>query len=163
MELQELGWLCLVSLFLVSLLIVLGWLCQYCMTLLHLQGSRSRTKQVGGDSPWPQLSVTVPKRSLAGTVGSFLQKLCLWRGRRPPSEAGVKGLLSSLFSYKSVREQCQRTWVKALNEQACRHGVREMEVWEVECLIGKSTGRQRFVYAALRISQPNHSTNTHTS
>lgn len=123
MELQELGWLCLVSLFLVSLLIVLGWLCQYCMTLLHLQGSRSRTKQVGGDSPWPQLSVTVPKQSLAGTVGSFLQKLCLWRGRRPPSEAGVKGLLSSLFSYKSIREQCQRTWVKALNEQACRHGV----------------------------------------
>ncbi|XP_011609854.2 phospholipid transfer protein C2CD2L [Takifugu rubripes] len=122
MELQELGWLCLVSLFLVSLLIVLGWLCQYCMTLLHLQGSRSRTKQVGGDSPWPQLSVTVPKRSLAGTVGSFLQKLCLWCGRRPPSEAGVKGLLTSLFSYKSVREQCQRTWVKALNEQACRHG-----------------------------------------
>lgn len=123
MELQELGWLCLVSLFLVSLLIVLGWLCQYCMTLLHLRGSRSRTKQVGRDSLWPQLSVTVPKQSLAGTVGSFLQKLCLWRGRRPPSEAGVKGLLSSLFSYKSVREQCQRTWVKALNEQACRHGV----------------------------------------
>lgn len=39
----------------------------------------------------------------------------------------------------------------------------EMEVWEVECLIGKSMGRQRFVYAALRISQPNHSTNTHAS
>lgn len=133
MELQELGWLCLVSLFLVSLLIVLGWLCQYCMTLLHLQGSRSRTKQVGGDSPWPQRSVTVPKQSLAGTVGSFLQKLCLWRGRRPPSEAGVKGLLSSLFSYKSVREQCQRTWVKALNEQACRHGVSyltQLSTWQ---------------------------------
>lgn len=37
-----------------------------------------------------------------------------------------------------------------------------MEVWEVESLIGKRMGRQCFVYSALRISQPNHSTNTHT-
>lgn len=123
MELQELGWLCLVALFLASLLIVLGWLCQYCMTLLHLRGSRSRTKQVWRDSPWPQLSVTVPQPSLVRTAGSLLQRLRSWRGGGPPSEAGVKGLLTSLFSYKSIREQCQRTWVKALNEQACRHGV----------------------------------------
>lgn len=121
MELQELGWPCLVALFLASLLIVLGWLCQYCMTLLQLRGSWSRTKQVWRDSSWPRLSVTVP--SLVTTVRSFLQRLRAWRGGGPPSEAGVKGLLISLFSYKSIREQCQRTWVKALNEQACRHGV----------------------------------------
>uniref|UniRef100_H3D2G1 C2cd2 like n=1 Tax=Tetraodon nigroviridis TaxID=99883 RepID=H3D2G1_TETNG len=120
MELQELGWPCLVALFLASLLIVLGWLCQYCMTLLQLRGSWSRTKQVWRDSSWPRLSVTVP--SLVTTVRSFLQRLRSWRGGGPPSEAGVKGLLISLFSYKSIREQCQRTWVKALNEQACRHG-----------------------------------------
>lgn len=123
MELQELGWLCLVALFLVSLLIVLGWLCQYCVTLLHLRGSRSRAKQVRRDSPWPQLSVAVPQRSLAGALGSFIGKLRPWRAGGPPPEAGVKGLLTSLFTYKSVREQCQRTWVKALNEQACRQGV----------------------------------------
>lgn len=123
MELQELGWLCLVALFLASLLIVLGWLCQYCMALLHLRGSRSRTKQVWRDSPRPQLSITVPQLSLVRTVRSFLQRLRSRRGGAPPSEAGVKGLLTSLFSYKSIREQCQRTWVKALNEQACRHGV----------------------------------------
>lgn len=123
MELQELGWLCLVALFLASLLIVLGWLCQYCTTLLHLRGPRSGAKQARGGSPWPQLSIAVPKQSLAQTVGGFLQKLPSWRGRGPPPEAGVKGLLTSLFSYKSIREQCQRTWINALNEQACRHGV----------------------------------------
>lgn len=123
MELQELGWSCLVALFLASLLIVLGWLCQYCMALLQLRGSRSRTKPVWRESPWPRLSVTVPQPSLVTAVGSFLQRLRSWRGGGPPSEAGVKGLLTSLFSYKSIREQCQRTWVEALNEQACRHGV----------------------------------------
>lgn len=135
MELQELVWLCLVALFLVSLLIVLGWLCQYCMTLLHLRGSKSksRTKQVWRDSAWPQLSITAPQPSLVRTVGSFLQQLRSWRGGGPPSEAGVKGLLTSLFSYKSIREQCQRTWIKALNEQACRHGVSyltQLETWQ---------------------------------
>lgn len=126
MELQELGWPCLVALFFASLLIVVGWLCQYCMTLLHLQGPRSRTKQVWRDLPWPQLSVTVPQPSLVRTTGSFLQRLRSCRGGGPPSEAGVKGLLTSLLSYKSIREQCQRTWVKALNEQACRHGVSDL-------------------------------------
>lgn len=124
MELQELGWPCLVALFLASLLVVLGWLCQYCVTLLHLRGSGGRTKRVWRDSPWPQLSVAVPQPSLLRTtVGTFLQRLRSWRGGGPPSEAGVKGLLTSLLSYKSIREQCQRTWVRALNEQACRHGV----------------------------------------
>ncbi|KAK5858375.1 hypothetical protein PBY51_002519 [Eleginops maclovinus] len=46
----------------------------------------------------------------------------LGRGAGAASEAGVKGLLTSLFSFKSFREHWQRTWVKALNEQACRHG-----------------------------------------
>lgn len=123
MELQELGWPCLVALFLASLLIVLGWLCHYCMTLLRLRGSRSRTKQLWKYVSWPHLSVTVPQPSLGRSVGTFLQRLRSWRGRGPPSEAGLEGLLTSLFSYKSIREQCQRTWVKALNEQACRHGV----------------------------------------
>lgn len=127
MELQELGWLCLVGLFLTSLLIVLGWLFQYLLTVLRLWRSRKTAKQDRGGTAWQQLSLTQPhhhQSSQAGGVWGFLLKL-LRSGRDggPASEAGVKGLLTSLFSFKSFREHWQKTWVKALNEQACRHGV----------------------------------------
>ncbi|XP_041657936.1 phospholipid transfer protein C2CD2L isoform X2 [Cheilinus undulatus] len=115
MELQELGWLCLVALFLASLLIVLGWLLQYLLTVLRLWRARRAAKQDGEKKKKPLLSH-------AGGVWSFLQKLRLGRDGGPASEAGVKGLLTSLFSFKSFREHFQRSWVKALNEQACRHG-----------------------------------------
>uniref|UniRef100_M3Y1F6 C2CD2 like n=1 Tax=Mustela putorius furo TaxID=9669 RepID=M3Y1F6_MUSPF len=39
-----------------------------------------------------------------------------------PEEPGVRGLLASLFAFKSFRENWQRAWVRALNEQACRDG-----------------------------------------
>lgn len=123
MELQELGWLCLVGLFLTSLLIVLGWLLQYLLTVLRLWRSRKTAKQDRKDIAWQQLSITQPQQSLAGGAWGFLLKLRSGRGAGASSEAGVKGLLTSLFSFKSFREHWQRTWVKALNEQACRHGV----------------------------------------
>ncbi|XP_030293689.1 phospholipid transfer protein C2CD2L [Sparus aurata] len=116
MELQELGWLCLVALFLASLLIVLGWLLQYSLTLLRLR----RARKTGGDPAWQQEQV--PHHSLAGGVWGFLLKIRAGRDGGRASEAGVKGLLTSLFSFKSFREHWQRSWVKALNEQACRHG-----------------------------------------
>lgn len=121
MELQELGWLCLVGLFLTSLLIVLGWLFQYLLTVLRLWRSRKTAKQ---ERRGPQLSLTQPHQSQAGGVWGFLMKLRTGRDGGSASEAGVKGLLMSLLSFKSFREHWQRTWVKALNEQACRHGVR---------------------------------------
>ena len=117
MELQELGWLCLVALFLASLLIVLGWLLQYSLTLLRLR----RARKTGGDPAW--LQEQVPRHSLAGGVWGFLLKIRAGRDGGRASEAGVKGLLTSLFSFKSFREHWQRSWVKALDEQACRHGV----------------------------------------
>lgn len=128
MDLQELGWLCLVALFLASLLIVLGWLLQYSLTLLQLRRARKTARQDGRDTAWQQqqqqqLSLTQHRQSQAGGVWGFLLKLRSGRDGGPASEAGVKGLLTSLFSFKSFREHWQRTWVKALNEQACRHGV----------------------------------------
>ncbi|XP_074527953.1 phospholipid transfer protein C2CD2L isoform X2 [Halichoeres trimaculatus] len=118
MELQELGWLCLVGLFLVSLLIVLGWLLQYLLTVLRLWRARRAAKQDGTDSAsWKK-----PPHSQSGGVWGFLLKLRSGRDGGPASEAGVKGLLTSLFSFKSFREHFQKSWVKALNEQACRHG-----------------------------------------
>ncbi|XP_069002697.1 phospholipid transfer protein C2CD2L isoform X1 [Embiotoca jacksoni] len=123
MELQELSWLCLVSLFLASLLIVLGWLFQYSLSLLRLWRNRKAAERGRREAALQQqLSLTLPHRSQAGGVWGFLQKLRSGRDGEPACEAGVKGLLTSLFSFKSLREHWQRTWVKALNEQACRHG-----------------------------------------
>lgn len=119
MELRELGWLGLVALFLASLLIVLGWLLQYPLTMVRVRRAGKTVKQVGGDPSRPQLSP--PHQGLAGPVWGFLLKLR--RDGGAASEAGVRGLLTTLFSFKSIREQWQRTWVKALNEQACRRGV----------------------------------------
>lgn len=123
MELQELGWLCLVALFLASLLIVLGWLLQYSLTLLRLRGAKKAAERLERDPVWPLFSLALPHQSLTASVWGFLQKLRSGRDGGLASEAGVKGLLTSLFSFKSVWEHWQRTWVKALNEQACRHGV----------------------------------------
>lgn len=123
MELQELGWLCLVCLFLASLLIVLGWLFQYLLTVLRLWRARRTVTDGRRPAAWQrQLSFSQPSQSLLGGAWSFLLRLCSGRHGGPASEAGVKGLLTSLFSFKSFREHWRRTWVKALNEQACRHG-----------------------------------------
>lgn len=120
MEHRELGWLCLVALFLASLLIVLGWLLQYSLTFLRLRRARATTGQVGGD---PSQGATASRQSISKAALGFLLKF--WKGRRRAAahEAGVKGLLTSMFSFKSVRDHWQRTWVNALNEQARRHGV----------------------------------------
>ncbi|XP_027886251.1 phospholipid transfer protein C2CD2L isoform X1 [Xiphophorus couchianus] len=127
MELQELSWLCLVTLFLASLLIVLGWLLQYSLTVLRLWKSRKAAKQGGRETAWLQrqqhVFSTQPQQTQAGGVWGFLlMKLRSGKDGAAASEAGVKGLLTSLFSFRSFREHWQRTWVKALNEQACRHG-----------------------------------------
>uniref|UniRef100_A0A8D3ATI2 C2cd2 like n=1 Tax=Scophthalmus maximus TaxID=52904 RepID=A0A8D3ATI2_SCOMX len=122
MESPELGWLCLVALFLASLLIVLAWLLRYLQTALRLWRARKTTGQDRG-APVPQHPCLArPRQSQGGGVWGFLKKLRPDRDGGAATEAGVKGLLTSLFSFKSFRENWQRTWVKALNEQACRHG-----------------------------------------
>lgn len=119
MHLQDMSWLCLVGLFLTSLLIVLAWLVQYSLALLRLRSPRPVT-QSRGDTSWP-LPFSLSHQTQAWGVWGSLLKLRFGRDG-PASEAGVKGLLSSLFSFRSFREHWQRAWVRALNEQACRHG-----------------------------------------
>lgn len=123
MELQDMGWLLLVALFLTSLLIVLGWLVRYSQAVLQLRKSRRASKQDTRETFWQELPLTQSQKSLAGGVWNFLLRLRSGRDGGSVSEAGVKGLLTSLFSFKSFREHWQRAWVKALNEQACRQGV----------------------------------------
>ncbi|KAM9497280.1 phospholipid transfer protein C2CD2L isoform 1-T2 [Salvelinus alpinus] len=120
--LQYISWLCLVGLFLASLLIVLAWLVQYSLAVLRPRSPKSLTQGWGATSRLLP-PITLSHRTQAGGVWGTLLELWLGRDRGgAASEAGVKGLLTSLFSFKSFREHWQRAWVKVLNEQACRHG-----------------------------------------
>lgn len=113
--LRDAGWAALLVLFAASLLTVLGWL---------LQSARGwwRRGAPGDRSPGP---------APAAEPGGPLRELGLWRSllrlraapTGAPGEPGVRGLLASLFAFKSFRENWQRAWVRALNEQACRAGV----------------------------------------
>ncbi|XP_045872674.1 phospholipid transfer protein C2CD2L isoform X2 [Meles meles] len=111
---QDVGWAALLILFAASLLTVFGWLLQYARGLWLARAG-------GGRGPGPALA--------AEPVGSQ-RELGVWRSLlrlRPtragaPEEPGVRGLLASLFAFKSFRENWQRAWVRALNEQACRDG-----------------------------------------
>lgn len=108
------GWAALLILFAASLLTVLGWLLQYARGLWL---ARAR----GGRGPRP---------ALAAEPGGSLRELGVWRSllrlratrAGAPEEPGVRGLLASLFAFKSFRENWQRAWVRALNQQACRDG-----------------------------------------
>ncbi|XP_054581240.1 phospholipid transfer protein C2CD2L isoform X1 [Eptesicus fuscus] len=112
--LRDAGWAALLVLFAASLLTVLGWL---------LQSARGwwRRGAPGDRSPGP---------APAAEPGGPLRELGVWRSllrlraapTGAPGEPGVRGLLASLFAFKSFRENWQRAWVRALNEQACRAG-----------------------------------------
>uniref|UniRef100_A0A8C1TQ66 C2cd2 like n=1 Tax=Cyprinus carpio TaxID=7962 RepID=A0A8C1TQ66_CYPCA len=117
---QDVSWLVQVALFCASLLVVLAWLVQFSLALLRprwctrVQGKR--------ETPW-HLPLSLTHQTLTGGVWGSLLRLRLGRdGTGSDTEAGVKGLLSSLFVFKSFREHWQRAWVRALNEQACRQG-----------------------------------------
>ncbi|XP_057676084.1 phospholipid transfer protein C2CD2L [Corythoichthys intestinalis] len=118
MELQELGWLALVGLFLASLLIVLAWLFQFSLSLLRQWRTRKADSQHQQHFSLRQHL----RHGWDGFVRFLLNKLRPLQDGGAKSEAGLKGLLTSLFSFKSISEQCRRSWVKALNEQACRNG-----------------------------------------
>ncbi|XP_012690316.2 phospholipid transfer protein C2CD2L [Clupea harengus] len=121
MDGQDWSWLLLVALFLVSLLVVLTWLVQYSLAVLRPRRSGAGT-QSRSETHW-QLPLNLTHQTLTGGVWGSLQRLRFGRGGRgSETEAGVKGLLASLFSFKSFREHWQRAWVRALNEQASRQG-----------------------------------------
>ncbi|TKC43126.1 hypothetical protein EI555_000607 [Monodon monoceros] len=111
---RDVGWAALLVLFAASLLTVLGWLLQYARGLWL---ARAR----GGRGPGPALAAEPAgsQREL-GAWRSLLRLRATRAGA--PEEPGVRGLLASLFAFKSFRENWQRAWVRALNEQACRDG-----------------------------------------
>lgn len=120
MSFQDVSWLVLVALFCVSLLVVLAWLVQFSLALLRPR--RGARLQRSEETSW-QLPLSLTHQTLTGGVWGSLLRLRFGRdGSASDTEAGVKGLLSSLFAFKSFREHWQRAWVRALNEQACRQG-----------------------------------------
>lgn len=109
------GWAALLILFAASLLTVLGWLLQYARSLWLARARGGR-----GQGPAFAAEPAVSLREL-GVWRSLLRLRATRAGA--PEEPGVRGLLASLFAFKSFRENWQRAWVRALNEQACRDGV----------------------------------------
>uniref|UniRef100_A0A8B9EDB0 C2CD2 like n=1 Tax=Anser cygnoides TaxID=8845 RepID=A0A8B9EDB0_ANSCY len=83
---------------------------------------------MGPDPGWTALVLLFAASLL--TVAAWL--LQYWRSaalRAPPrrrtpaaEEAGARALLAALLALRSLREQWQRAWVRALNSQARRHG-----------------------------------------
>nr|XP_006119780.1 phospholipid transfer protein C2CD2L isoform X1 [Pelodiscus sinensis] len=104
---QELGWAALVLLFAASLLTVSAWLLQYSRGVWSGRGK--------SESPRGALRE-------AGVWKSLLRLRLAPDGAPEQEVAGARGLLASLFAFRSFRENWQRAWVRALNEQACRHG-----------------------------------------
>lgn len=112
---RDVGWAALLVLFAASLITVLGWMLQYARGLWLSRADGGRNSRPAS----------------AAEPGGSLRELGVWRSllrlrairTSTPEEAGVRGLLASLFAFKSFRENWQRAWVRALNEQACRDGV----------------------------------------
>ncbi|XP_069324934.1 phospholipid transfer protein C2CD2L isoform X3 [Eulemur rufifrons] len=111
---QDVGWAALLILFAASLLTVFGWLLQYARGLWLARAPRDQ-----GLGPALVAEPTGSLREL-GVWRSLLRLRATRAGA--PEEPGVRGLLASLFAFKSFRENWQRAWVRALNEQACRDG-----------------------------------------
>uniref|UniRef100_A0A8D2IS33 C2CD2 like n=1 Tax=Varanus komodoensis TaxID=61221 RepID=A0A8D2IS33_VARKO len=101
------GWAALVLLFAASLLTVSAWLLQLARGLW-----RGRGRLEGAP------------RSAAGLWASLLRRGSTGGGASGSGEeaAGARGLLASLFAFRAFRENWQRAWLRALNEQARRHG-----------------------------------------
>ncbi|XP_063059606.1 phospholipid transfer protein C2CD2L isoform X2 [Engraulis encrasicolus] len=122
LEEQDWEWMLLVGLFVASVLVVLTWLVQFCRNLRYPKRTRTHSKL---ETPWQlHLPLNLTHQTLTGGVWGSLLRLKFGRagGGSGDTEAGVKGLISSLFSFKSFREHWQRAWVRALNEQASRQG-----------------------------------------
>ncbi|KAI1893771.1 hypothetical protein AGOR_G00127100 [Albula goreensis] len=107
---EDIRWMLLVAVFLVSVLTVFVWLVQYTIGRWN-----------AGAVAWV-LPRNLKPQVLARGVWVSLRKLRFGRDAGARDSAGAKGVLSSLFSFRSFRENYARAWIRALNEQACRHG-----------------------------------------
>lgn len=98
----------------------------------HARRPAVSRRAMGPDPGWAALVLLFAASLL--TVAAWL--LQYWRSaalraarRRGPAAteeagAGARALLAALLALRSLREQWQRAWVRALNSQARRHGVR---------------------------------------
>ncbi|KAM9220348.1 phospholipid transfer protein C2CD2L isoform 1-T1 [Dugong dugon] len=111
---RDVGWAALLILFAASLLTVAGWLLQYARGLW-------RARAGGGQGLGAALAAEPAGSPRELGVWRSLLRLRATRSGAP-EQPGVRGLLASLFAFKSFRENWQRAWVRALNEQACRDG-----------------------------------------
>ncbi|KAK2530310.1 C2cd2l [Columba livia] len=82
---------------------------------------------MGPDTGWAALVLLFAASLL--TVAAWLVQYCRCAALRAPrrrgaaaEEAGARALLAALLALRSLREQWQRAWVRALNSQARRHG-----------------------------------------
>ncbi|XP_033027397.1 phospholipid transfer protein C2CD2L [Lacerta agilis] len=111
----SLGWAALVLLFAASLLTVSAWLLQFARGLWR--GRRRPAKEA---PPLPSRG-----RAAAAAAGLWASLRRLGSAREvagSEAAAGARGLLASLFAFRAFRENWQRAWLRALNEQARRHG-----------------------------------------
>nr|XP_056716433.1 phospholipid transfer protein C2CD2L [Euleptes europaea] len=107
---RSVGWTALVLLFAASLLTVSAW-------LLQLARGLWRARARGGRRP----------RGAAAGAGLWTALLRLGWARHAaaaaaPETAGARGLLAALFAFRAFRENWRRAWLRALNQQARRHG-----------------------------------------
>ncbi|XP_070808628.1 phospholipid transfer protein C2CD2L isoform X1 [Pituophis catenifer annectens] len=103
------GWAALVLLFAASLLTVSAWLLQLGRSLWRGRGRAAEAQP-----------------SQAAPAGLWAAVLRLGAGREGAGgscpAAGARGLLASLFAFRAFRENWQRAWLRALNDQARQHG-----------------------------------------
>ncbi|XP_059812801.1 phospholipid transfer protein C2CD2L isoform X1 [Hypanus sabinus] len=102
---QDAGWLILLLLFAASIVTVLTWLVQYSFGILRRSGPAALRHR--------------PPAAL-GLWSSLLQLGC--SREDSGSTSGLRHLLRSLSSFKSFRDNWQKAWIRALNDQACRIG-----------------------------------------
>ncbi|XP_067910130.1 phospholipid transfer protein C2CD2L [Heterodontus francisci] len=102
---HDAGWFALLLLFVASIVTVLTWLLQYSFGIFRRADPAAQQYR--------------PPASL-GLWSSLLKLGC--SREDSASASGLKHLVTSLFSFKSFRDNWQKAWIKALNDQACRIG-----------------------------------------
>ncbi|XP_048368245.1 phospholipid transfer protein C2CD2L [Sphaerodactylus townsendi] len=102
-----LGWTALVVLFGASLLTVWVWLLQLARGLWRARG-RACSREAAAAGLWAALRRLGWARQATSAAAS--------------EPAGARGLLAALFAFRAFRENWRRAWLRALNDQARRHG-----------------------------------------
>ncbi|KAM6431744.1 phospholipid transfer protein C2CD2L isoform 2-T2 [Liasis olivaceus] len=101
------GWAALLLLFAASLLTVSAWLLQVARSVWRGRGPAA---------------APAPAPAPAGLWAAVLRRGPAREGAARAQASGARGLLASLFAFRAFRENWQRAWLRALNQQARQHG-----------------------------------------